>query len=82
MGVEIVIECDADRMRPEASEVERLFSSYAKAERLMGWKPEYGGLEGFRLGLAKTISWFTDGNNLARYKRKSNIGNLSNCNTP
>ena len=68
MNVEIEIGCDADRLRPEGSEVERLFSSYAKAERLTGWKPQYVGLEGFRRGLTKTITWFTSGNNMARYK--------------
>ena len=27
--------------------VDRLLASYDKAERLIGWKPQYGGLEGF-----------------------------------
>jgi len=68
MGAGIEIEQDADRLRPVNSEVERLFASNGKAERLLGWKPEYGGLEGFRRGLTKTIDWFTSGDNLAHYK--------------
>ncbi|MCG3110377.1 MAG: NAD-dependent 4,6-dehydratase LegB [Candidatus Manganitrophus sp. SB1] len=68
MGVRIDIECDAVRLRPEKSEVERLVASYQKAEKLMGWKPQYSGLEGFKQGLRKTIEWFTDPTNLARYK--------------
>lgn len=59
---------DSDRFRPENSEVERLFASYEKAEFLMKWKPAYGGLEGFKKGLAKTIDWFIDPQNLATYK--------------
>lgn len=68
MGADIEIECDAERLRPENSEVERLFASFEKAKRLMGWKPEYGGLEGFRRGLNKTINWFASDDNLVRYK--------------
>lgn len=68
MGAEIEIECDADRLRPENSEVERLFASYAKAEKMIGWRPEYGGLDGFKRGLVQTIEWFTEPDNLLRYK--------------
>lgn len=68
MGAEIEITCDQDRLRPDASEVERLFAGTAKAEALMGWAPQYGGLEGFRRGLAETADWFRDPANLARYK--------------
>ncbi len=59
---------DAARIRPEKSEVERLWADNAKARRLLGWEPEFGGLEGFRKGLALTIQWFTDPANLSRYK--------------
>ncbi|HEY6126005.1 MAG TPA: GDP-mannose 4,6-dehydratase, partial [Steroidobacteraceae bacterium] len=69
MGAEIEIESgDSERLRPAASEVERLFASYEKAERLMQWKPAFGGREGFERGLRKTIDWFTEAQNLASYK--------------
>lgn len=68
MGAEIEITCDQDRLRPDASEVERLFAGTARAEALMGWAPQYGGLDGFRRGLAETADWFRDPANLARYK--------------
>ena len=68
MGVQIEIEEDAQRLRPADSEVERLFASYAKAESSMGWRPSYGGLDGFKRGLAETIEWFSQPDNLARYK--------------
>ena len=68
MGVEIEIETDDQRMRPEKSEVERLLADCSKAKRLLGWKPAYAGLDGFRRGLAETARWFTDPRNLARYK--------------
>jgi len=58
------------RMRPEKSEVERLLGSREKITRLTGWQPKYSLDE----GLAETISWFSDKNNLARYK--ANIYNL------
>jgi NAD dependent epimerase/dehydratase len=68
MNVKVSIECDESRLRPEKSEVERLFSSYAKAEQLMQWKPQYGGRDGFKAGLLQTIEWFSRPANLARYK--------------
>jgi dTDP-glucose 4,6-dehydratase len=68
MGAEVEIERDSVRLRPDNSEVERLFASYSKAEHLMGWKPKYRGMQGFRRGLAQTIKWFTDMDNLACYK--------------
>lgn len=68
MGVDIEIETDEQRLRPEKSEVERLLASVEKADRLLGWKPEYGGLAGFRRGLGETVRWFSDPANLAHYR--------------
>lgn len=68
MGAEIEIECDRERMRPEASEVDRLYADTGKACRVMGWNPDFGGLDGFRRGLARTAEWFSDPANLAHYK--------------
>jgi dTDP-glucose 4,6-dehydratase len=68
MGVDVEIECDGRRLRPENSEVERLLASYAMAEQLMGWRPKYGGVDGFKKGLAKTIEWFSEPAHLSSYK--------------
>ncbi|WIW95931.1 NAD-dependent 4,6-dehydratase LegB [Altererythrobacter rubellus] len=68
MSADVEFVCDAERLRPEASEVERLFGSYSKALKLTGWQPEYGGGEGFRRGLSETAEWFTNPANLAMYK--------------
>lgn len=68
MGVDLEIVGDAQRLRPEKSEVERLWADNAKAARLLGWHPAHGGLEGFRRGLAETIAWFRQPANLAGYK--------------
>ncbi len=68
MGKNIQFELDEERVRPEKSEVERLFASYEKAKTIMGWEPLYGGEEGFKKGLAKTIEWFLNKENLAKYK--------------
>ncbi len=46
---------DEDRVRPEASEVDRLCADIAKAESL-GWKPRYTLEE----GLLRTIAWIKD----------------------
>ena len=68
MGREVEIQTDTERLRPQRSEVERLWADNSKAERLLGWRPEYGGEEGFRRGLARTVEWFTRPENLRTYK--------------
>jgi NAD dependent epimerase/dehydratase len=68
MNTEIEIEIEPSRIRPDNSEVERLLADIAKAERLLGWKPKYGGVSGLKLGLGKTAEWFSDPSNLSRYK--------------
>lgn len=68
MQVPIEIVSEEERLRPENSEVERLLASNQRARERMGWTPEHGGLDGFRRGLEKTIAWFREPGNLARYK--------------
>lgn len=68
MGAEIEIETDEVRLRPDKSEVERLWAENSKAKALVGWGPKYGGRDGFKRGLAETVAWFMDPANLAAYK--------------
>ena len=68
MNKDIDIFSDNVRLRPEKSEVERLFASNEKAKRLLNWSPIYAGKEGFIRGLSETIKWFTDADNLSHYK--------------
>jgi len=68
MGVQVEVVQDEARLRPQASEVERLFAGTAKAEKLFGWSPEFGGRDGFVRGLAETAEWFQNPTNLAAYK--------------
>lgn len=68
MGAQVEIETDEIRLRPEKSEVERLWADNKKAFELFGWSPAYGGKDGFHRGLMETAKWFTDPSNLARYK--------------
>jgi Nucleoside-diphosphate-sugar epimerases len=74
MNTDIEIITDEARLRPEKSEVERLWADNAKARELFGWQPRYGGREGFKRGLAETAEWFTQPENLRGYK--SDIYNL------
>jgi dTDP-glucose 4,6-dehydratase len=68
MNTEIEIITDEARLRPENSEVERLWADNSKAMQLFGWQPAYGGREGFKRGLAETAEWFAQPENLCRYK--------------
>ena len=55
---------DEKRMRPEKSEVSRLWCDNTKIKTLTGFEPECS----IREGLQKTIDWFTVAENLAKYK--------------
>jgi NAD dependent epimerase/dehydratase len=68
MGTGAVATEDPNRIRPKNSEVERLFSDNTKAKSVLGWQPEIVGIEGFRVGLEKTIEWFSKPENLAHYR--------------
>ncbi|MCX7164720.1 MAG: NAD-dependent 4,6-dehydratase LegB [Rhodocyclales bacterium] len=68
MGVEVEIETEQARLRPEKSEVERLWADNARAKSLLDWSPAYAGRDGLKRGLAETAAWFSDPVNLAGYK--------------
>lgn len=68
MGVEVEIETDNVRLRPEKSEVDRLWADNSKAWEVAGWKPEYAGRDGMKRGMAETVAWFSNPENLRMYK--------------
>ena len=55
---------DEERVRPEASEVERLLGSNEKIKRLTNWTPKYD----LATGIAETISWFRESPAARSYK--------------
>lgn len=71
MNVDITISTDEQRLRPKGSEVNRLYGDNSLLRQLTGWQPAFGGLDGFRLGLATTAEWFSNPINLARYRPAS-----------
>ena len=68
MNVDLEIVTDEQRMRPEASEVNRLFGDNSRLRQLTGWQPAFSGLDGFRRGLVHTCEWFSDPANLVHYR--------------
>ena len=68
MNTEIEVIADESRIRPENSEVERLWADNTKAKRLFNWQPTYGGRDGFKRGIVETADWFMQQDNLRRYK--------------
>ena len=64
LNKKIKITKDKKRVRPEKSEVERLFSDSSKAKALFGWNPKIDIEEGIR----KTISWIEK--NIDEYKQE------------
>ena len=69
MGADISWVKDPERCRPSMSEVFRLHGCNKKITGLTDWRPQFS----LREGLAETIQWFTNPENLKKYK--SNIYN-------
>lgn len=55
---------DPQRLRPQGSEVFRLWGDNSKIKQLTGWAPQVD----IREGLKRTIDWFTQPDNLKLYK--------------
>ncbi|PLX15522.1 MAG: NAD-dependent dehydratase [Candidatus Muiribacterium halophilum] len=55
---------DENRIRPEKSEVNRLYGCNKKITTLTEWKQKYS----FEQGIKETIEWFSDKENLKHYK--------------
>lgn len=70
MNSDVEFLVDKQRLRPEKSEVFRLWCDNTKIRKLTGYEPIYD----IRAGLKVTVDWFTRSENLARYK--ANIYNV------
>jgi NAD dependent epimerase/dehydratase len=64
MDADIQIISDEQRIRPEKSEVQRLWCDNTLIHGLTGFKPEYS----MEAGLRQTIKWFCEPSNLSKYK--------------
>lgn len=64
MASDVAFVTDEQRIRPQNSEVFRLWCDNTKIHSLTGFEPKYP----IREGLARTIEWFTKAENLSRYK--------------
>lgn len=73
MNVDAELLHDAERVRPGNSEVERLLSDNSKAAELLGWTPLLVGSVGLERGLAQTIDWFSNPENLKKYNVNSYV---------
>ncbi len=64
MGSDVEFVTEEQRLRPENSEVFRLWCDNGKIRSLTGFEPRHT----LRDGLARTIEWFSKPENLAKYK--------------
>lgn len=64
MKVKVTIKGEQERMRPEKSEVSRLYCDNSKLHSLTGFAPRFS----FEAGLEETIAWFSKPENAAKYK--------------
>ncbi len=68
MNKKIEIISDEIRLRPEKSEVNRLWADNTKLINQTDWNPKYAGINGFKKGLEQCVKWYTDPNNLSMLK--------------
>ena len=73
LNTQIEIISDEKRVRPEKSEVERLFACNKKSKQLLGWKPQYHEIDGFKKGIARTVDWFAEKNNISKYENNGYV---------
>ena len=45
-----------------------MLASDIKAKKMLQWRPRYEGVAGFKKGLAKTLEWFNNPDNIRLYK--------------
>ena len=64
MNVKLAIKPTEERIRPENSEVERLFCDNTKLLKHTSWKPEYT----LEQGIVEVIEWMKNPENLIMYK--------------
>ncbi|MFD5426112.1 SDR family NAD(P)-dependent oxidoreductase [Streptomyces sp. NPDC127084] len=64
MDTDLDVQEDAQRIRPPASEVMRLVADATRLREATGWAPEHD----LEQGLLRTVEFFRDPANLARYK--------------
>jgi len=62
LGMDVPVLSSQERLRPENSEVDRLCADNSKAQKLLGWKPQYT----LKDGLTHTIEWLE--NNIEQYR--------------
>jgi len=61
------IVCTDERVRPDKSEVDRLLGCNKKLMSLTDWQPRFN----LKTGLAETIEWFTQKENISGYKTRT-----------
>ena len=64
MSSDVEFVTDEQRLRPKNSEVNRLWCDNTKIKELTGFSPEYD----IRRGLEETVKWFSNPENLKKYK--------------
>ena len=64
MKSDVLVNQDIQRIRPEKSEVFRLFGDNSMIRQLTGWSPVWD----IRKGLQRTCEWFSDKKNIQKYK--------------
>lgn len=64
IGADVKLLSDNQRIRPEKSEVYRLWGDNSLIKSIVGYEPEYS----IDKGLDETINWFKNSNNIDKYK--------------
>ena len=66
-GYQPSVKASDERIRPAASEVQRLLSDSSKITSTFGWRPEFADKEGLKRGLEATYVWFEQNHTRSGY---------------
>jgi NAD dependent epimerase/dehydratase len=72
LDVKLEFDIEQERIRPENSEVERLWADNRLAKEILNWQPEYANINGFKKGLTETIEWFRKNSDVFLYNAEVN----------
>lgn len=73
MGRKVEVKTDITRLRPQKSEVERLWADIERARTIFSYTPRFGGGAGLRKGLEETVKWFSEPKHLTLYQREGYV---------
>lgn len=73
IGKSVDLDCEQERLRPENSEVQRLYADNSKALKMLNWQPEFAGKDGFSKALRQAVEWYAQPQNIQYFQNNNYV---------